>query len=146
MGDAEFQEFVAEMFWRVIEGGGNELQHLAGTTLRDEPLSDLGPWDVRDCSLLLRQWLDAGLVSICLTEGWPTAPPPALPVIEAERLLDRSENWESETEAAGMTNRIFWVRASDAEWGRQPSPDALLDDWSRRVNREPFDEDSAANS
>jgi hypothetical protein len=58
MSDAEFQEFVEEMFWRIIEGGGNELRYLDGTTLRDEPLSNLGPWDVRDCALLLRQWLD----------------------------------------------------------------------------------------
>jgi hypothetical protein len=98
---------------------------------------------VRDGALLLRQWLDAGLISICVTEGWPTAAPPALPVIEAERLLDRPENWESEVEAAGMTNRVFWVRASDAEWGREPSAYALLEDWSRRVKREAFDEDSA---
>jgi hypothetical protein len=81
-----------------------------------------------------------------VTEGWPTAPPPALPVIEAERLLDRPEDWESEAEVGGRTHRVFWVRASDSEWAREPSAYALLEDWSRRVNREPFDEESASNA
>jgi hypothetical protein len=135
MTDAEFEEFVTAVFWQVIEGGGNELQYMALTA-----------WDERDCSALLRQWLDAGLISICVAEGWPSAPPPALPVSEAGGLLDRPQDWESSAKAAATTaNQVFWVRASDAEWGREPSAYALLDDWSRKVKREAFDKHSAPN-
>lgn len=70
MDEEEFRRFVNMMLWLVIdeaeplaEFGEASVDHVEGRVVQ------WGPWPRSDCALVLRRWLDAGLLVISGLEG-----------------------------------------------------------------------------
>jgi hypothetical protein len=145
MTDAEFKDFVTEMFWKVNEGGSRELRYVDGAVIDACANQEIqhGPWHPRDCSRVLYRWLHAGLINVCLSECWPPHPPPAMPLDRAERLLDDPDTWEAEAESAEKADLCISVWPAD--WGSGHSVWDRLDEWSRRIDRTLFDDGPATS-
>jgi hypothetical protein len=64
MSEEEYEDFVSEMCWSVVEQG-----HLFGLANGvTEPDREHGPWEPWDCSRMLVDWLEAGWLSLTAIE------------------------------------------------------------------------------
>ena len=139
MTDAQFVDFVTEMFWYLHEDGHRELRYIDTGVSDHLPHGEVqhGPWHRRDCSRVLRRWFDAGLIKVCFVEGWPVEIPPGLPRDQAQQILDHPETWEAEGEAAEKDGKCISVWP--AVWQSEVSLWVRLEDWTRYVERTLFE-------